>query len=389
MNSFQDFLIPPRVRFGTGAVETVGTLAQALGNRVLLVTGGTSLARTGQLDRIRALLGEAACLVVHLPGIAREPLVEDVENAVALCRAEGCNVVVSVGGGSVMDLSKAVAGVAPNSGAVSDYLEGVGRDLPLDRSPLPHIAVPTTAGTGSEATKNAVIGVPTLGVKRSIRHERLIPTVALVDPALHRSCPPQQTAMSGLDALSQLIESFVSRNASPWTDMMALEGIRRCGRSLLRAIEDGSDLDARSDMALAACLSGMTLANAGLGLVHALAGPIGAMTGAPHGCICGMLLGPVVRFNWPAASEKLAQVGRRLSNQPACENKSAMETILHFAETAIRRGQIPSSFAEFGLSEQMLDAVVARCNPGPLKTNPRFASPEELTDLVRQVGVAH
>lgn len=386
--AYADLLVPARIRFGVGVVATLGELARSLGDAALVVHGAHSLTAGGTLERMVGLLQEAGLRVAVAPPVAREPRVADVDALVDVCRRERCALVVSAGGGSVLDAGKVVAGVAPNGGAAADYLEGMGAEpRPLRAAPLAHIAIPTTAGTGSETTRNAVLAVPELGVKRSIRHEKLLPSAALIDPELTAGCPARQTAYSGLDALSQLIESYVSRRASLWTDALAVEGIRRVGRSLARAVEQGDDLQARTDMAFAAAASGVALSNAGLGLVHALAAPLGALTEAPHGCLCGMLLAPVMRFNLPAALERLAHVGRLLMGTELHDDEVAAEAGIAWVQDAVRCFGLPASLAAFGVREAMLGDIVARVNVGPLRTNPRDTTNDDLQQVLRQVGV--
>jgi len=234
-----------------------------------------------------------------------EPQVADVEQAVAAAREAGCDVLVALGGGSAIDCGKAVAGVVANGGTPLDYMEVIGQGRPLTRPALPWVAVPTTAGTGAEVTRNAVVGEPSKKFKASLRSELLLPRVALVDPELGVGVPPAVTAASGMDALCQLIESYTSTGAQPMTDALALRGIELAARALPRVYRDGTDLDAREDMALAALLSGVTLTNAGLGAVHGFAAPLGANFPVPHGTICGLLLPNVIRANRAAEIRQL------------------------------------------------------------------------------------
>jgi alcohol dehydrogenase class IV len=221
-----------------------------------------------------------------------EPTVDAIRAAVALFTRERCDLVVGIGGGSVLDAAKAVAALATNSGEPLDYLEVIGRGRSLEAAPLPCIAVPTTAGTGSEVTRNAVLGSPGHGVKASLRHPSMLPRLAIVDPELTLTLPAAVTVSTGLDALTQLVEPYVSKRATPVTDPLCLDGIRRISRSLRRAASSAgaNDLEARTDMSLAALFGGIALANAGLGVVHGFASPIGAMFPAPHAAICAALL---------------------------------------------------------------------------------------------------
>ena len=277
-----EFATAGRILFGPGARRQLRETASLLGRRPLLATGR----HAADLDLVRDL-GAAATFIVE-----GEPTVEAMRAAVALFTRERCDLVVGIGGGSVLDAAKAVAALATNSGEPLDYLEVIGLGRPLEAAPVPCIAVPTTAGTGSEVTRNAVLGSPGHGVKASLRHPAMLPRLAIVDPELTLTLPAAVTVSTGLDALTQLVEPYVSKRATPMTDPLCLEGIRRISRSLRRAGSPagGSDLEARTEMSLAALFGGIALANAGLGVVHGFASPIGAMFPAPHAAVCAALL---------------------------------------------------------------------------------------------------
>lgn len=281
-----------RVIFGIGARVGVATHAARMGRRCLLVTGARP-------DRSAWLFEDLRNVMEDVSGVALdgEPETGFISAQAGAARRAGCDMVVAIGGGSVIDAGKALAALAANAGDVFEYLEVVGQGLPLEHEPLPMIAVPTTAGTGAEVTANAVLLSPSHGVKASLRAPGLIPSLAIVDPELTVSLPPRQTAASGMDALTQLMECFVSHAASPLTDPLCRDGMSRAARSLLRAVAHGADLEARSDMALAALFSGMALANAKLGAVHGFAAPLGGMLGAAHGEICAALLPHVMEAN--------------------------------------------------------------------------------------------
>ncbi|MFZ5811937.1 MAG: iron-containing alcohol dehydrogenase [Thermodesulfobacteriota bacterium] len=290
---------PGRIVFGPGVASELPGIAAGFGDRVMLVTG----AHPERVRRIRDGLAEAGVVVVPY-AVLGEPTVAAAAEGAGLAREAGCAAVVSVGGGSVMDAGKAVAALAANPGDPYDYLEVVGRGMPLRHAPLPHVAAPTTAGTGAEATANAVLVSPEHKVKVSLRAAAMFPDVAVVDPELTHGTPPAVTAATGLDALTQLIEAFVSRNKNPMTDALCREGLSRAARSLEKAYLDGSDAAAREDMALAALLSGLALANAKLGAVHGLAAPLGGEFFAPHGFVCARLLPLVMEANVRALSER-------------------------------------------------------------------------------------
>jgi hypothetical protein len=284
-------LVPPRILFGRGEAARAASLAAGFSPGAFLVHGRDP-ARA--LWLVRDL--QAAGVAVTPFACPREPDLPLLEAALSAARASGAGVVLGLGGGAAVDLAKAVAALAPGQGAALDHLEGVGRALPLTAAPLPFIALPTTAGTGSEATKNAVIDVPEHRRKVSLRDDRMLARVAIVDPALTDGCPRAVTLASGLDALTQVIEPYLCLRSNPATDALARAAIPQGAAALVRLM-DGEDPDARDAMAWVSLAGGIALANAGLGAVHALAGVIGGRTGAAHGAICGTLLPFVLQAN--------------------------------------------------------------------------------------------
>jgi alcohol dehydrogenase class IV len=293
---------PGRIAFGSGTAKSLGAEARKLGRRALLVTGK-------QRARVAALEQDllSAGLEVSWLGVASEPTVDDALRGLALGRSAAVELVVACGGGSAIDLGKAVAALLANPHDPFEYLEVVGRAQPLTAPALPLIAVPTTAGTGAEATKNAVLASPAHRVKASLRHASMLPRLALVDPELTLSVPPAVTAATGLDAFTQCLEPYVSCQSNPLTDALALEGMRLGARSLRQAFHDGSNLAAREDMALCSLLGGLSLANAKLGAVHGFAAPIGGEHDAPHGAVCARLLPLVIEANVKALRERQPQ----------------------------------------------------------------------------------
>lgn len=299
-----EFATASKIVFGPGTASKIDAIAAEFGARPLLVTGQRGATGTSFV-------------------VAGEPTVELVREGTALCRALRADVVIAIGGGSVIDAGKAIAALAPNSGEPLDYLEVVGRGLPLAHPSLPVIAVPTTAGTGTEVTRNAVLGSTEHGVKASLRSPFMLPKAAVIDPLLTLDLPPAITASTGLDALTQLIEPYLSVRANAMTDLFCLEGLKCVARSLRRAFDDGHDRGARIDMSFAALLGGLSLANAGLGVVHGHAAPIGGMFPAPHGAVCAALLPHGLTVNLracrerqPATVERFATIARRLTGNP-------------------------------------------------------------------------
>lgn len=294
-----EFATAAKIQFGPGSVRDLGSALRPLGRRALIVTGQNP----ERSEPVRRLLAQEKLSCVTQP-ISGEPTIDAVQAASQRARAEGCDLVVGFGGGSAIDAAKAVAGMITNDGALMDYLEVVGRGQSLAKPAAPFVAVPTTAGAGAEVTRNAVILSLQHRVKASLRSPHLLARLALVDPELTLTLPPAITATTGLDALTQLIEPFVSCRANPFTDALCREGMGRVARSLRRAFEHGSDVSARTDMALASLLSGLALANAGLGAVHGFAAPIGGTFPAPHGAVCAALLPPVLEINLRALEQR-------------------------------------------------------------------------------------
>jgi len=291
-DSFQFFSLP-KIIFGTGKRSELADEVNSRGKRVLLLTGSSSVHNSGHGDEIITSL-KAAKLELEHEVIAHEPSPSLIDKIVERYRPGGIQVVVAVGGGSVMDSGKAVSAMIPVEGSIRSYLEGVGdREHPGHK--IPFIAMPTTSGTGSEMTKNAVISeVGEAGFKKSLRHENFIPELAIIDPEMMLSCPAKLTAASGMDAFSQLLESYLSTKANAMTDALALQGLKQIKKYLLRAFLEGEqNIEARYGMALAAMFSGITLAHAGLGLVHGFASPLGGFYDIPHGVACGSLMAPV------------------------------------------------------------------------------------------------
>ena len=286
-----EFAAPGRILFGDGRVGEVPALVAGMGTRVLVVEG-----RSGRAESLVRRLHEQGTYTATFR-VASEPTVSLVEQGTAHARAERCDVVVALGGGSVIDAGKAIAALLTNDAPIREYLEVIGNARPLANRPAPFIAIPTTAGTGAEVTRNAVLMAEDEQVKVSLRSALMLPAVALVDPELTYSLPPAVTASTGLDALTQCIEPFVSPNASPLSDAVAREGIRRAAGALRRTFHNGTDRDARRDMAVASVCGGLALANAKLGAVHGFAAPLGGIFPIPHGTACAALLPSVAKIN--------------------------------------------------------------------------------------------
>ena len=318
-----------------------------------------------------------------------EPTIELVRRGAEFARQEKCDLVIAFGGGSAIDTGKAIAALLANPGELMDYLEVVGKGRPLEHAGAPFIAVPTTAGTGSEVTRNAVLGVPERRVKVSLRSPLMLARLAAIDPELARDLPPAITAYTGLDALTQLIEAYVSIRANPMTDGFCLKGIECAARSLRRAYHDGHDAEARRDMSLAALLSGLSLANAGLGVVHGFAGPLGGKVPAPHGAICAAILPQGMEINLRAlrarapqseALRRYDQVARLLTGQAGATADAGVA----WARETCRELDIPL-LAAYGVSERDFPELIAEAQKASsMKGNPLVLTPEELQEVLQQ-----
>ena len=389
MNAY-DFLAPPRIVFGWGRRAEVGRLVRELGRRAFLICGSRALEAAGAMDDIRALLRASGVEVIDAAAIHREPLVEDVDRAAALLRGRGAgpgDVVVAVGGGSALDLGKAAAALTTNcqGASVLEYLEGIGRGLAIIEPPLPLIALPTTAGTGSEATKNAVISSLDPAFKKSLRDDRMVARVALVDPELTVGLPAETTAWTGMDAVTQLIESYITRNARPLPQTLALAGLRLAVPALPAAASDGRDRAAREAMAHAALLSGMALANSGLGLAHGVAAALGVHCGLPHGLACAAMLPAAMRVNRPVRQTEFAALAPALTGRSWPNESAAADAAVEAVDALCRRLNVPAKLSALGVRPEQLPALVRSSRGNSMNGNPRDVSDDELTRLLEEM----
>lgn len=379
-----EFATATRIVFGPGTVSEAAPMAAALGQRPLVVTGREPSRAASLLDGLESHGLESLTFAV-----AGEPTVGRVAEGTALARAAGCDVVIAIGGGSALDAGKAIAMLLANGGEPLDYLEVIGRGRPITRPSLPLVAIPTTAGTGTEVTRNAVLGSPEHGVKASLRSPLMLPTVAIVDPELTYGLPPAITASTGLDALTQCIEPFVTRKANPLTDAVAREGMVRAARSLRRAYENGADIGAREDMAVASLMGGLSLANAGLGAVHGFAGPIGGMFPAPHGAICARLLPLVMATNVAAlqAREPAAAVLARydeIARLLTGRTDAIAADGVRWVEELVAALHIPA-LGTYGVAEADFPQIVANSQrASSMQGNPIVLSDAELIAILQQ-----
>lgn len=379
-----EFATATRILFGRGTLAEAAPAVREMGTHALVVTGRDP-SRAAPLLRLLEQHG-VTTTVLRTEG---EPTTETVCRGWDLARAERCEVVIGFGGGSALDTAKAIAGLLTNEGPLERYLEVVGPGLPLARPAAPLVAIPTTAGTGSEVTRNAVIIVPEHGVKVSMRSPYLLPRLALVDPELTLSCPPDVTATCGLDALTQLLEAFVSTRANPLTDGLCREGLRRAAGSLYRAWADGTDVGAREAMALASLLSGLALANAGLGAVHGLAAAVGGQFRAPHGAVCARLLATVMQENIRAlqaesvdhpALARYREVAQLLTGRPEATAEEGIAWVEQLVETlGIPRLRV------YGVDTQDLEALAQRAGAASsTRANPVRLSVAQLRAILER-----
>ncbi len=379
-----EFATAQRILFGPQTVKEAARLAAEAGRHALVVAGADTRRAAPLLQRL-----QESGVATAVFSVAGEPDLETVRRGAALARREHCDLVASFGGGSVLDAGKAIAAMMSNDGDILDYIEIIGRGRSLARPSAPFLAIPTTAGTGSEATRNAVLASPEHRLKVSLRSPFLLPSIALVDPELSRDLPPALTASTGLDALTQLIEPYVCLRANPMTDSLCEEGMRRVARALRAAFAEGRDASAREDMALASLFGGIALANAGLGAVHGLAGPIGGMFPAPHGAVCAALLPRVMQANLRAlrvrqpdspALARYQAVARLLTGRP----QAGADDGVAWVRSLVSDLSI-SGLGRYGIQKENIAELVAKAaQASSMKANPILLTPSELSTLLEE-----
>ncbi len=379
-----EFATAARIVFGPGKHQEIGLLAAPMGRRALVVTGSSPARSAAITEQLRVQSIDSI-----LYRVAGEPSVVTALDGVKVSRGEACDLIIACGGGSALDAGKAIAALMANPGDPMDYLEVIGRGLPLTRAAAPCICIPTTAGTGSEVTRNSVLSSPDHHVKVSLRSPLMLPRLAVVDPELTYNLPPALTATTGLDALTQLIEPYVCNSPTPLTDAVCREGIRRAALSLLRAWKDGMDAEARENMALASLFGGMALANARLGAVHGLAGPLGGMFPAPHGAVCARLLPFVMEANLGAirkrvpgspALSRYEEVSRLLTGKSDAKAEAGVEWV----QTLCAEMSIPP-LSRYGITEAGFPSIVAGASrASSMRGNPVTLSEDELHEILQR-----
>ncbi len=384
MTTSFEVTMPGKVLFGSGTISQLGAETRPFASKVLLVCGSNPVRARDALESLR----RSGVETVSMP-VRGEPTLDEVRDGAKLSRENKCQGVVAVGGGSVLDAGKAIAAMAANPGDLLDYLEVIGGGKVLPQAPLFFAAVPTTAGTGTEATRNAVLTSPTHKVKVSLRHSWMVPKVAVLDPRLTLTVPPGVTATTGMDALCQLIESFTCKTPNPFTDSLCREGMARAVRALPKAFRDGSDLEAREDMVLASHFSGIALANAKLGAVHGFAASLGGMYGAAHGAICAALLPAVTAAN-------LRAMGQREPGHPALrryqeaaviltgDSKARPEDGVEACERLRKELEIPP-LSELGVKKEDFDLICEKASKASsMKGNPMELTLGELKGILEK-----
>ncbi|MDI1447190.1 iron-containing alcohol dehydrogenase [Polyangium sp. 6x1] len=386
------FRTAPEIHFGAGTLGEAPAAVARLGTRCLLVSGKHSLERSGKLAAIEEGLRARGVSMARFC-VDGEPDLAIADEGARIAREGRHDVVLAIGGGSVIDAAKAAAALATNEGSAIDYVEAVGAGRTIENAPLPLVAVPTTAGSGSEVTKNSVLRVPDLRVKRSIRSDLMVPRVALVDPSLIATAPKSVAASSGLDALTHLVEAYLSKGAQPMTDVLVVPGITLAYRALVALAEDRATDESHEAMALAALWGGIALANAGLGAVHGLVAPLGGLCGVPHGAGCGCLLPATFATN-------VAALRARAPGHPALARAHEVADLLLPPDAPDRSPEraadafqglrdkldVPS-LRSYGVSETDLASIIAGSRAGSMRSNPIELTDAELEGiLARSLG---
>lgn len=396
-----DFFAPNRIVFGWGRRTEIGSLAKSLGSRAFVISGSRTLEASGMIDELCRLMQSAGVGIERIATQAREPEVADVDTTVERLVSLGVrdsDYVVVIGGGSAIDLAKAVAALATNrhGDSVMDFLEGVGRGLKIERPPLPLLAMPTTAGTGTEATKNAVISSFDPPFKKSLRSDLMVPKIVLVDPELTVSLPRDITAHTGMDAITQLIESLISRRAKPIPRALCWQGLELALPAMFELSRDLQHRASREAMSHAALLSGIALANSGLGFAHGVAAALGVHAQVPHGLACAVMLPSTLQLNQGVAKENLVHLGRCCRDWlrdehglPSLDGQSSDDAAVMHLQAVIRTLNeqlgIPQRLSELGVTHEQLPALAKGSRGNSMDGNPRDVSDDELLATLERV----
>ncbi|WP_339734720.1 iron-containing alcohol dehydrogenase [uncultured Gimesia sp.] len=385
-----NFFSPQQICFGWNRFQEVGQRAAPLGTRALIINGSRSLESDGVLDELKRLLLRSNIESEFVRTISNEPEVADVDQVTNILQHLGAgegDFLIGIGGGSAIDLAKACAAMVTNreSDTVLDYLEGVGQDLQLKQAPLPLLAIPTTAGTGSEATKNAVISSYSPAFKKSLRADQMIPNLVLCDPKLACSVPSEVTARTGMDAITQLLESYISCRAQPIPQALCLQGLKLALPALAEAVEEGTSRNARECMAHAALLSGIALANSGLGMAHGVAPALGIHCRIPHGLACAVMLPATLKTNLSVRQKEYAEITRFIAPELSLSESEAAQHLIDKIEALNHRIQIPHNLASLGVTRTQIPDLVASSRGNSMSGNPRELSDAELTQILEDL----
>jgi alcohol dehydrogenase class IV len=377
-----EFITATRILFGKGCLTAGIESAAAFGKKALLVHGTGKAPLTSLYENINILgIDFVESTVVH------EPSVEIVQSTTSFAREQNCDFVIAIGGGSALDTGKAVAAMLTNTGELIDYLEVVGKNLPLKNQAAPCVTIPTTSGTGTEVTRNSVLAVPEKKVKVSLRSNLILSKLAIVDPELTYQLPPEVTAFTGMDALTQVIEPYVSIKRNPLMDVICRDGIQRSAKSLLKAFKEGDNQAAREDLSLTSLYGGLALTNSGLGAVHGFAAPLGGMFDAHHGAVCGILLPAVVRMNIKVmknrdpnniALERYTEIARLITGNLKAKNEDAIDWLSELVEKLMIPG-----LSKYGVTSNDLQVIAEKAKmASSMKTNPIDLTITELLEIL-------
>lgn len=390
MNMAYDFLVPQRIVFGWGRRTELPSLLSSYGHRIFLIAGSRTLERQGKLQQIADSLESSRLKVISCGFQTREPEVEDVDRLVQFLRDQRPghgDLILAIGGGSAIDLAKAASAVVtnPQGSSVMDFLEGVGTGAKITHQPLPVIAMPTTSGTGSEATKNAVISSYEPVFKKSLRSDLMIPRLVVLDPELTVSAPLEVTAATGLDALTQLIESYISCRAKPLPQALSLRGVEGVSHALRKVAADPENRPARELLAQSALLSGMALANSGLGIAHGIAAALGVHCRVTHGLACAMLLPTAIHVNREVRAAELGRILSTFTGRHWTTPRAAIEDGLDELQQLLQTLRIPARLSALGVQKEQIPAIVRSSHGNSLDGNPRPVSDDELTSILESL----
>ena len=374
------FMTASGIIFARGAHKKLGEYIKGMGNRALLVCGNSL--KGEKMDSIVSSLADSGieCFCHIIP--SHEPDTDTVDAVVNAFNENSCDVIISVGGGSVIDAGKAASGIATNGGCLRDYLEGVGIGKKIVNDPVHFVAIPTTHGTGAEVTKNAVISSSTELYKKSIRDDRLLPKKVVVDAELMTTLPKKSTAHCSMDALTQLIEAYTSAKANPITDALCISGIKAAADSIREAYDNGADVEAREKMAYASLMSGICLANAGLGAVHGIAPALGITCNISHGESCAIMLDHVMKVNLPYVTAKYAEIGRILTKSEYESDELAAQAAIEYVQDLKSHMQIPCDLKYLNINKDEIDVLLSRCSSNSMNANPVKLEKEQLKVLL-------